>query len=406
MRVLSLILAFTSAFTFSCGGASTEDPEAARAMVVESYNRFGFNIFREEIKTSEKENPFISPVSISFALAMTAGGSSGETEDAMYSALELTDIKESDVRIGSRALYRELTSKNEKLTLTLANSIWLRKGIEFNDNFIESTEEFFFAEGYPITTPKVINSWVENNTGGKIKRIINSISPDDIAFLINAVYFKGIWQKEFDPDKTEVKNFHPDGKETVKVDMMRRKGKYRYLKADSFEAVSIPYGEGEMSACFFLPNRNYSLSQFNGSIDFERWDSLSAGFSEREGTVELPRIRIEYKSVLNPSLKALGMGIAFSPTDADFSGMCQIEGENVFISEVLHKTFLKINEEGTEAAAVTSVRMKATSVSMDKPQPFHLVFDRPFFMMIKDEGSGTILFMGNITDPPAAGSVE
>ncbi|MFO7915220.1 MAG: serpin family protein [Candidatus Krumholzibacteriales bacterium] len=405
MKFIVFSLLATCIFVFSCGGASSDDAGKARDLVTEKYNRFGFDIFEEEAARAGGDNVFISPASISFALAMTAGGADGKTREEMYETLRLSGIGEETVRLGSSRLYSDLTTEQEKLTLTVANSIWLKEGIRFKQDFIDYTEKYFFAECYPITTPDAINSWVRENTGKRIERIVDSISPDDIAFLINAVYFKGIWQKEFDPEKTSVKDFHPASGNPVRVDMMRRSDEFRYLDADSFRAVAIPYGEGEMSVYLFLPDRDCGLSGFNDSFAYERWNQTRNSFRPGEGTVELPRLKIEYKSVLNEPLRKLGMGKAFSRPDADFSRMCEVKGENVFISEVLHKTFLKVNEEGTEAAAVTSVRMKVTS-AREEPPPFHLVFDRPFFMMIVDEISGAVLFMGNITFPPAAGSVE
>jgi len=405
MRYIIISLLLASIFIFSCGGASPEDAENARALVTGKYNRFGFDIFAEEAARAGGDNVFISPASISFALAMTAGGADAITKEEMYQTLRLSGIKEGTVRLGSSRLYSDLTTEQEKLLLTVANSIWLKEGIRFKQDFIDYTEKYFFAECYPITTPEAINSWVRNNTGEKIERIVDSISPDDIAFLINAVYFKGIWQKEFDPEKTSIKDFHPASGSPLRVDMMRRNDEFSYLEADSFRAVAIPYGEGEMNVYLFLPDQDFGLSGFNDFFGYQQWDQARNSFRSREGTVELPRLKIEYKSILNEPLQKLGMDTAFSRSEADFSRMCEVSGQNVYISEVLHKTFLKVNEEGTEAAAVTSVRMRVTSVHQ-KPPPFHLVFDRPFFMMIVDERTGAVLFMGNITLPPAAGSVE
>ncbi|MBD3180525.1 MAG: serpin family protein [Candidatus Latescibacteria bacterium] len=406
MKSIAFILAVTSALAFSCGGASTEDPESARSLVTEKFNRFGFDFFAREADRAGGDNIFISPASISFALAMTAGGSEGKTRESMYNALQLSGVQESTVRLGSRELYSTLTTEKEKLILHIANSIWLRKGIRFHREFVKATREYFFAESFPITTPEAINSWVSDNTAGRIDKIVDSISGNDVAFLINAVYFKGAWKKEFDPEQTSVKEFKPTGADPIKVDMMRRNDDFRYMDADSFRAVAIPYGEGEMSIYLFLPGRDYGLGSLNEDMNYQWWKEHIGRFSLREGTVELPKLRLEYESVINNPLISMGMGIAFSPKNADFTRMCKVKKENVFISEVLHKTFLQVNEEGTEAAAVTSVRMRATSVSMDRPRPFHLVFDRPFFIAIVDERTGSILFMGNITLPPEAGSVE
>lgn len=373
--------------------------------IVNAYTEFGFDLYKKEIITHKDENIFISPVSVSLALAMTSGGSEGETEKAILKTLNLEGIKRETLGSANKNLISNLLKDDKDVELSIANSIWLKKGVNFYEKFKTDTENYFFADLFSLTTADPINEWVEKKTNGRIKDIIESVSPADIAYLVNAIYFKGSWAEEFDRKLTKPKSFYLKGGEEIKVDMMKRKDRFKYLKTEEFEAVTIPYGDGKTSISLFLPDKDSCLDTFRESLSYKSWKRWRSDFRKREGTVELPKLRIEYKSKLNSSLSALGMEIAFSPSDADFSRMCRIDSKlNVYISKVLHKTFLKMDEKGTEAAAATSVGLTLTSTAHKQPEPFHIVFNRPYFLVITENSNSLPLFIGSVQKPPKSNS--
>lgn len=370
--------------------------------IVSANNRFAFKLYSEIIETDSGENVFISPSSIAFALEMTLSGATGETRKAMAEALELQGLALKEINNANRQLLDTLESADPKIKLTIANSLWARKGIQFKPDFIKGNEDCYNAE---LTTldfsdpnaPQIINKWVSEKTNKKIQKIINSVDPLDILFLINAVYFKGIWTNQFDKDSTREDDFYlADGKKK-KVQMMHQSKEYRYYRGPGFQAVSLPYGNERFSMYIFLPDSGRSLEEFQRKLTAEDWEYWIRRFGLCKGRIALPRFKLEYEISLNDALKSLGMNLAFDKKRADFSGMVSVfPNGNIYIAEVKHKTFVEVNEEGTEAAAVTDVRIRATSLP---PPPFVMICDRPFFCAIRDNRTGTILFMGSIFNP-------
>ncbi len=369
---------------------TTEDPDVSS--VASANTRFGFKLLQDLREREPGGNIFISPLSISIALTMTYNGAVGETERAMAEVLEIDELDLSTINQSNKALRNSLENPDPKVEISIANSIWYRQGIEFNPIFLERNRSFFGAEvaGLDFSAPQatgIINDWVDTNTNGKIEKIVDRIDPQTLLFLINAIYFKGNWQDEFDKSQTRTGTFHlPNGTEK-RVEMMRREGEYPYFRGENFEATSLPYGDGRMSMYIFLPNHNSSLNKFLRDLNAESWEDWISEFQERRHDMILPRFKLEYEVSLNDTLEALGMGIAFGG-GADFSGM----GPSLFISEVRHKTFVEVNEEGTEAAAVTAV------VGVKSLPPAFRV-DRPFFFAIYDAETETMLFMGTVTEP-------
>ncbi len=396
--VLIILIAASSLAAFSLPPGNTE--KMTPNDVAEAYAEFSFDLYQKEAAAHKDKNIFISPASIALALAMTIGGSDGETEKAMLQSLKLKGINRDIFKAGNKNLIQNLLQKNNEVELSIANSIWLNESINFRKEFKSDTKEFFLAGLFPLTTAAPINEWVNEKTNGRISNIVDEVSPADIAYLINAIYFKGSWAKEFDKNSTKPSSFYlPDGKE-IAVDMMKQQDSFKYLKTESFEAVTVPYGDGKTTISLFLPNRDSDLNAFYKKLSYKSWKLWETEFVKRKGTIEMPKLKIEYKSNLNKSLSALGMKIAFSPVNADFSRMCEIEsGLRVYISKVLHKTFLKIDEKGTEAAGVTAVTLKLTSAAGNQVKPFHLIFNRPYFLIINDNSSGLPLFMGSVFDP-------
>ncbi len=369
--------------------------------LVAANTAFGFKLFAEVAKQDAGKNVFISPASVGLALAMTYNGAVGETKQGMERALEIQGMHHDELNRAYAQLRKALESADPKVELNIANSLWARKGVTFNPAFIERDKQFYGAEvtaldfGDPAA-PATINSWVSDKTKGKINHIVDQIDAQSILFLINAIYFKGKWSIELDKAKTKEDTFTTFAGQQKRVPMMHQTGKYNYYEAKEFQAVSIPYGDGRASLYVFLPAASSSLDAFQKNLTAANWETWMKQFTQTDGSIAVPRFKVEYEVGLNDALKALGMGIAFDANRADFSGIVQ-GSERAYISRVKHKTFAEVNEEGTEAAAVTSVEMRTTSARVQKT--FQLIVNRPFLCAIRDNQTGTVLFVGSITDP-------
>ncbi len=364
--------------------------------------RFGFKLYREILKQSGERNVFVSGSSVGLALAMAYNGAEGQTRQAMARALEIQGLSLDEVNRANAVLKVALENPDPKVQLQIANSLWAKKGVDFKPEFIERNKNFYAAEVATLdfsspSAPATINSWVKNNTAGKIDKIVDQIDGDSILFLINAIYFKGQWTEAFDKAKTTEQPFTSGAGKQKRHPMMPQSGKYNYYESDKFQAVSLPYGGKRVSMYIFLPAEGSRLSEFHNQLTAENWEAWMSAFRQTDGDIAVPRFKVEYEVDLNEALKALGMTEAFDAARADFSGMLQTY-QRAFISKVKHKTFAEVNEEGTEAAAVTSVEMRATSVQAPRKR-FHMVIDRPFFCAIRDNQTGTVLFMGSINDP-------
>ena len=370
--------------------------------LVTANTKFGFKLFAQVAEQDAGKNIFISPASVGLALAMTYNGAAGETKQGMERALDIQGMNHLELNQAYLQLRTALESADPKVQLSIANSLWGRKGVEFNPSFIQRNKQYYGAEitALDFNDPGAagtINSWVSDKTKGKIDKIVDRIDPQAILFLINAIYFKGTWSREFDKAKTKDDQFTTMTGTQKRHPMMNQSGKYRYYEDKTFQAVSLPYGGSRVSMYIFLPAKGTSIVQFQKQLNAASWDSWMSEFVETQGDIALPRFKVDYEIGLNDALKQLGMGVAFDPNRADFSGVAKYS-ENAFISRVKHKAFAEVNEEGTEAAAATSVEMSVTSV-MRPRKSFRMIVDHPFFCAIRDNRTGALLFMGSIVDP-------
>jgi len=244
---------------------------------------------------------------------------------------------------------------------------------------------------------RTINRWVDRETNGKIEEIVEApINPMTVMFLINAVYFQGDWQTPFDAKQTETRPFFLANGQQQQVPLMSLRHTLPYAEDDAWQMVSLPYGEnGRLSMVVLLPKEGYSVATLMSSLDAETWQEMVEGLEETKGFVALPRFTVEYEATLNEPLKTLGMEVAFDPDHADFGKLRPIP-PNVYISEVKHKTFIEVNEEGTEAAAATSVELTLKSALVET---FNMVADHPFIYGIQDSETGTLLFLGVMNAP-------
>jgi serine protease inhibitor len=383
-------------------GAGAPDP-AASEKLVRGNNEFGLNLFRELFAAKPGDNIFISPTSIALALGMTWNGALGETKQEMADVLGLSDMTIDDVSLGGSALLAALQSADPKVLLEVANSLWVRQGFVLAKLFTDRNRQFFSAEVTNLDfadrkSVDRINGWVAKKTHDKIKSIISELSPEEVLILINAVYFKGTWTKEFDKKLTMERDFHMTRDALKKHPMMSRSDDFRYYEGEGMQMARLPYGDGRLGMLVFLPKEGSGIADFVAGFSAEnvgRWvDSLRY----KEGEVVLPRFKLEYDKSLSTVLKQMGMARAFSP-QADFGGMLAKPGTLPFyISDVLHKTFVEVNEEGTEAAAVTAVKMMATAMP-GEVEKFVMVCNRPFVYAIHDEKTGSVLFIGALLEP-------
>ena len=375
---------------------------AAEEQVVGAYNAFGLRLFRQIVAESENDNVFISPVSVSMALGMTMNGAAGGTLDDMRSTLEFGGMTLEEIDQCYRSLIDLLVGLDPEVVFGIGNSIWYRLGLPVRQEFLAGCSDYFDAEVAELdfadpAAADTINNWVKTETHGRIDQIVDKpVDPMAVMYLINAIYFKGTWTYQFDPAFTENSQFtRPDGSPApCKMMSQPEPGKtsqYRYLADEALEAIDLPYADGWFSMTILLPREGKDVDQVIAGLTGEQWTALLDRLAEKEGTLAMPRFKLEYEKRLNGVLAALGMGVAFTGS-ADFSAMT--EGGGLFINEVKHKTFVEVNEEGTEAAAVTSVGMTDSM-----PETFEMRVDRPFVFAIRERHSGTILFMGRITDP-------
>ncbi len=402
-------LALTFAIT-TCSKSPTEPTKkevrelgSVEKALVEADNSFGLKVFREVSKDEKDKNVFISPLSISMALGMTLNGANGATKEAMQNTLELAGLSDQQINENYKSLIDLLVGLDPKVKFQIANSIWYQNDFAFKGSFIDLNKQYFYVKvsGLDFGDPgsvNIINAWVEENTNGKIKKIVDQIDPQIVMFLINAIYFKGVWTYEFDKDQTRDDLFNLiDGSQKT-VPMMVQARDFSYYACDQFQAIDLPYGDELFSMMIILPNPQINVNDFLATLSTENWNLWSASLSLVKGTLYFPRFKLEYEKLLNEVLKSLGMAIAFDPDQADLTRMFEkVGGMNLYIDKVKHKSFVEVNEEGTEAAAVTSVEVGVTSVGPGSP--FVMRVDRPFIFAIRENHSGTILFIGKIVDP-------
>ncbi len=366
--------------------------------VIAGSNDFAFDLFRTGNLDQHQANVFVSPLSASMALGMTANGANGATYDEMQAALRLSGATREEVGDGYKNLISLLIGLDPRTNFKIANSIWYEQTFPFNASFLDDSKKYFDARvtGLDFRSPSAlttINSWVSAQTNNKIPEIVESIDPADKMFLINAIYFKGIWQKQFDKGKTIDAPFHNADGSTSTVPMMSRSAGVQAMGNAEYSAVDLPYGNSAFTMTVILPHGD--IDAFAESFDQTKWNTVvSSLHNDSELEVYLPRFRIEWKRQLNDDLQQMGMKLAFIPDQSDFTGMSPL-GRALYISQVLQKTYVEVDEQGTEAAAATSVTVRLTALRL----PFRA--DRPFMVVIRERFSGAILFIGKIAKLPA-----
>ena len=405
MRKRSNPLIFILIFSFivgSCDIINTGDTPPTpvelnykAAEIIEADQQFAFELFGEVCSLSTEENIMISPLSVSYALGMTYNGAEGTTRDAFENVLHFEELTRQEVNESYKDLMGQLVTLDDQVEFTIANSIWYRLGANVLDSFITTNQDYFDAavEELDFSDPAsvdVINDWIAEQTNDKIKDMLDQIPGNAYMYLVNAIYFNAEWKYSFDKNDTFTGNFNLAGGGTESVDYMQIEEPFGYTRQEDYAAVELPYGDSAFSMVAILPSADIPIDTFIAFYGQEEWSKLAAISSPQEVKVVLPKFKYGFKSLLNDPLSELGLGVAFSDA-ADFSSITREVA--LYISRVIHQTFIDVNEEGTEAAAATIVEMRETSIGN------YMQFDRPFLYIIKENSTGAILFMGKVGRP-------
>ena len=403
-----LVLALVTACGDSPLGAGGAAPDSLKALpralseeeqqAIASSNRFAFDLFRRVNTRFADTNLFISPLSASFALGMTLNGADVETFDGMRRALRIDETDRSRINDAYRDLIALLLELDPAVDMRIANAIWYRNTFPFHQTFFDTVSHYFGARvaGLDFDNPATvgrINAWADTATAGKITKVIEEIDPDIVMFLMNAIYFKGSWRSQFDTARTQSAPFVTERGTSYSARMMHLEEQQLALAfVNGVQAVDLPYGRAAFTMTAILPPVGTDVDTFIETLDQSKWEAIVGALHHTKGDVYLPKFRMEWEDTLNTDLKAMGMENAFCRGCAHFTRMSPL-GDSLFIDFVKQNTFVNVNEEGTEAAAVTTV-----GIGVDSGPP-SIRFDRPFVFVIRERLSGTILFMGKVAVP-------
>ncbi|HVS46331.1 MAG TPA: serpin family protein [Verrucomicrobiae bacterium] len=378
-------------------GPATPDP--ATQTLARPYATFGFDMLRELRSEQPNTNVFISPTSIAVALAMTANGAGGTTRSAIMQTLRTGGMSMDVFNAANRAL-RSQIAHTTAVRLAMANALWLQTGFAVRPQFTNTARAVFGAQvgNLDFRNPRsvdTVNAWADKHTDGMIPKVLDTIDPSTVVMLANAIAFKGKWTLPFAPASTAKHNFTTASGTIKTVEMMSHAGRYAYVQSGGVAAIALPYADRSFAMYVVLPENAAALDAFVRGLTTTSFDALIASLQMQSGTIQIPRFRISYDTKLNGALNKLGMGVAFTRA-ADFRNIRP--ATRLEISDVHHASFLNVDEEGTQAAAVTTVGIKMLAIRVEPP-PFTMIVDHPFLVAIRDERSGQLLFLGTIVDP-------
>lgn len=382
-------------FLVSCNESKQEEisfkKTATSSKIISANNEFAFSFFRE-ISLEQEDNYMVSPVSLSLAMGMLINGTQGVTTDLMSEGLGYANFNTENLSEINKNIIDNLSSEN----LKIANSNWIKQGFDVKQNFIDLNKKYYYAEvktedfSNPNTVDK-INNWASEQTNQKIKTIIDEISNDAVLFLINAIYFKADWKLEFEEKNTNKQLFYPENENNELVEMMHLEtDKLFYQKNDLFSSLILPYKNDKYSMTILLPNEDKSTNDIVEKLNSNTWENWQNNYETTDVRLSLPKFKFEYKNSLNDELTNLGFGDLFG--NPNLNG---ISDANLNVSKVLQKTFIDVNEKGTEAAAVTVIGIEVTSL----PQIAEINCNKPFLFLITEKNTGSICFIGKVGKP-------
>lgn len=364
--------------------------------VATASNAFGIALLGRIPPDAGSPNVLVSPLSVSLALGMTMNGARGATFDAMRNALAFDEIGQQAVNEAYRGLLDGLRARDPRVEFTIANSVWYEQTFDVHAPFLDVVRASFDAHVQPLdfrdpAAPAAINDWVSDRTGGRIEDLIQSIDPLDVMFLVNAMYFRAPWTTPFEPARTHDGPFTRLDGSTVTARMMTNDATFPAVLDDEVQIVELPYGDSTYGMVLAAPAHGTDFDEFLAGVTPAKWNAWTSALVPGRVLLTMPRFRFAWGDLLNDALASLGMGIAFRPLEADFTRIA--DRDDLYISRVIHKTFIAVDEEGTEAAAATAVGMSVTSL------PPEVRFDHPFIFAIRERSTGVILFLGAIADP-------
>ena len=403
MKNLLLILAVLFLIVSCDKQNTTNNPTntnpVLKSAIIEQSNSFSLDIFKKIINNEDaEENVFISPLSMYYALGMAGTGAANETKQEFVNLLGWQNQTEEEILVSMKELYNDLMPNQTGITFEIANSLWQRQGAPIKSAYKKQTQEYFDAEVRELdfASPEaveVINSWIEVKTNDKIQDMLDQISPDVIMYLINAVYFKANWKYQFKEEDSLESPFTKSNGTSNNVTFMRQKTVLPYLSNNLFSSVKLPYTDTNYYMAILLPNQNLSVDELTSAITIDKWNSWKQEYTTQEVTVSLPKFKFSFGTRnINEELQSLGLLKAYSPNEADFSNITDVQ---IFISRVLHKAFIEVNEKGSEAAAATIIEFENTSVSPS----YSLFANRPFIFAICHEATNSIMFIGKVAYP-------
>ncbi|MEO9570966.1 MAG: serpin family protein [Polaribacter sp.] len=362
---------------------------------IEANNKFAFDIFKNIATTEANENFMISPVSLSLALGMVYNGSESETKTAFENTLNYTDFLPNEINEINREISVNLSDNSVGSIFEIANSIWIEKTFSVKEDFINTNKNYYNADVKnldfsDVNSVNTINNWVSDKTHQKIPTIIETISPTDAMFLINALYFKSDWKYKFEEENTKELPFYGENS-TENVEMMNLTNDLSFYENTSFSAVKLPYKNDKYTMTVILPKENKTTTDIINLLNTDNWKSWTENFKNQAINLTIPKFKSSYQKKLNEGLVDLGLENAFS-ANANFNGISDVF---LKISYVLQKTFIEVNEKGTEAAAVTIVAIETTSTQPNK----EIIINKPFLYTITEKETGSICFIGKIGMP-------
>jgi len=344
----------------------------------------------------EGENVFISPLSASLAISSVTNGAAGKTLEDMKATLGFATYSPDQMNGFFKHLVPALKEVDNTVKLSIANAVWIEKTFPVKSPFIQSLQQYYNASVNLLDfsdpkSPSVINQWCADNTNNLIKKVIDRIDPDTRLIYTNALYFKGKWKETFDKKVSWQGSFTNLSGSDGDVTYMEQTNDYGYTETNEVAVAEIPYGNEAYSMIIVLPDTGVSIMEVVSSLTREQWSEWLEDLAPAELNLRIPRFKVEFDSeeTMIPVLTRMGMGIAFDPYNADFSNISDIP---LFISLLKQNSFIQVDEEGTEAAAVTTIGFNLTSIGPGQTIPFHV--DRPFLYFITEKSTGTILFSG------------
>ncbi len=359
-------------------------------------NEFAFDLLKKTITSSGETNVFVSPLSVSIALGMAWNGANGQTKIEMETALKMSGMSIDDINGYYKIMQSTLPGIDPTTKLNIANSLWYKTGFPVKSDFLKVNTDYFgayikeldFSKTWAVDT---INNWCAKKTNNLITKPLDQIPGDAVMYLVNAIYFKGIWRKHFETKNTKEANFTNQSGSQLKVNMMYQKDTFSYAADNYAQYLDMPYGNKAFSMTVILPADGKNTADVLNYLTPETWSNRIEYMSSKEVEVYLPRFKTENKFLLNDPLKAMGMNLAFT----DFADFTNIAGANLSISRVIHDTYVEVTEEGTEAAAVTIIEIRETSMPIPQPTPVFKV-NKPFLFVIREKSTGVILFIGKM----------